>query len=459
MPMPAWRRNQIAVTVAACLVFAGFTLVLPFLPYYVEQMGVRGKAVDIWAGLLLSVAPFIAALMAPMWGRLADRYGMKIMVQRTILTMIVHWVLMGFATKLWHLLALRIFLGLFSGFAAMSVALVTYGAPKEKIGSIVGTLQSAQILAAAVGPFLGGVLYEAVGIRATCFVTALLCLSGFALVTYAYDDREIRASLGRSPQRPDSGSPADRAPGQPAPPASSIAGASIPQGGEYRSPTHAGEEPHGPPLPLLGILRLPGFMTIAVVLLLATVISRSFGLVAPLYVRHLASGSSRVGLLAGITVSIGSLAEALSAIIQGRLASRLMPRFLLFAGLSLASVAVLPMMLVDSAVPFMLLRALQGFVAGGTLTLGYTMGGAIFPQNSRATAFGLLSSAAMLGGACGPMLAGFISAGVGIRWVFAAASILYSILALVTLRGLRREVGMQAHPPSPTERPYIPVPR
>ena len=56
MPLPAWRRNQIAVTVAAVLVFAGFTLVLPFLPYYVEAVGVRGRAVNVWSGVLLSVA-------------------------------------------------------------------------------------------------------------------------------------------------------------------------------------------------------------------------------------------------------------------------------------------------------------------------------------------------------------------------------------------------------------------
>lgn len=443
MALPAWRRNQIAVTVAACLIFAGFTLVLPFLPYYVEQVGVRGKAVDVWSGILLSVAPFIAALMAPFWGRLADRYGMKIMVQRTILTMVVHWILMGFATRIEHLLALRIFLGLFSGFATMSVALVTFGAPREKIGSIVGTLQSSQILAAAAGPFVGGVLYESIGIRTTCLVTALLCLGGFLLVSIAYDDRELRAR--DEPEAPAA---------QPDRPRAS--------GGDERHTSDAkpvGSDRTGPRLSFLEILRLPGFATIAVVLLFATVISRSFGLVVPLYVRQLAVASSGLGFLAGLTVSAGSFAEALSAIIQGRLSARLMPRFLLFAGLALASVAVLPMMLVHSAIPFMVLRAIQGFVAGGTLTLGYTIGGAVFPHHSRATAYGLLSSAAMLGGACGPVLAGFVSAGFGIRWVFAASSILYAALALLVLAGLRREIGPAPPVTEPSDRPYIPVPR
>ena len=77
MPLPPWRRNQIAVTVAACLIFGGFTLVMPFLPYYVEEVGIRGKAVDVWSGVLLSVSPLLAAfdsfLFLPMTRRTFER--------------------------------------------------------------------------------------------------------------------------------------------------------------------------------------------------------------------------------------------------------------------------------------------------------------------------------------------------------------------------------------------------
>ena len=206
-------------------------------------------------------------------------------------------------------------------------------------------------------------------------------------------------------------------------------------------------------------MRLPGFAAIALVLFSATVISRSFGLIAPLYVKEIAFGSASLGVIAGLTVSGGSFAEAVSAWVQGRLCSRMLPRFLLFSGLALASVAVLPMMLARGPVSFMALRILQGLVAGGTLTLGYTIGGAIIPHASRATCFGILSSAAMLGGACGPVLAGLVSAAVGMRWVFAASCIGYSALTLLVLGGLRREIEPAPPPTEPYERPYIPVPR
>src|SRR5262245_40217706 len=77
LPREAWRRNQIAVTTAAAMIFLGFTLVTPFLPFYIESIGVRGEArIALWSGLLLSVSPLLAAILGPLWGRLADRLGM-----------------------------------------------------------------------------------------------------------------------------------------------------------------------------------------------------------------------------------------------------------------------------------------------------------------------------------------------------------------------------------------------
>ena len=143
--------TRISTAEAADHVF-GFTLVMPFLPYFVADLGVRGAEVEVWSGIALFTAPFLAALMGPVWGRMTDRYGMKIMVQRIVLAMTLHWTLMYFVSSLAHLLVLRVMLGVFSGFGTISVALVTHGVPKDRVGSVVGTLQSVQILSAAAGP-------------------------------------------------------------------------------------------------------------------------------------------------------------------------------------------------------------------------------------------------------------------------------------------------------------------
>ena len=83
MPLPQWRRNQIAVTISGSLMNFGYTLVMSFLPIYVQELGVAGTgAIALWSGLILSASPLMAALLVPVWGRIGDQYGMKLIATR-----------------------------------------------------------------------------------------------------------------------------------------------------------------------------------------------------------------------------------------------------------------------------------------------------------------------------------------------------------------------------------------
>ena len=71
-----WRQNLFAVTAASFIGFTGFTLVMPFLPLYLQQLGVTDVGeIALWSGLCLGVTPAITALMSPLWGRVGDRFG------------------------------------------------------------------------------------------------------------------------------------------------------------------------------------------------------------------------------------------------------------------------------------------------------------------------------------------------------------------------------------------------
>jgi len=64
----SWRRNQFAVTVASFMGFTGFTLVMPFLPLYIHQLGVDDVGeIALWAGLSLGVTPAVTAALSPFW--------------------------------------------------------------------------------------------------------------------------------------------------------------------------------------------------------------------------------------------------------------------------------------------------------------------------------------------------------------------------------------------------------
>ena len=128
----------------------------------------------LWAGVLIGVAPLLAGILAPVWGRLGDRHGQKRMAVRALFSYVILLALTAAVTNVGQLLALRIGVGLFGGIGPLGLAMATALAPRDQTGRSVGMIQAAQILSAAVGPLAGGFLADTVGIRVTCLLTAAL---------------------------------------------------------------------------------------------------------------------------------------------------------------------------------------------------------------------------------------------------------------------------------------------
>ena len=81
--MPQWRRNLYILTLVQLLSTAGFSLVFPFMPLYVKEVGIATQgSVEFWAGLAFSSQAFTMMLAAPVWGAFADRHGRKVMLVR-----------------------------------------------------------------------------------------------------------------------------------------------------------------------------------------------------------------------------------------------------------------------------------------------------------------------------------------------------------------------------------------
>ena len=89
-PSPPWQRNVYAVTAACFMGYTGFTLSMPFLPLYIRELGVTDVGeISIWTGVSLAITPALTALLAPAWGALGDRYGRKIMVERSLVSFVL----------------------------------------------------------------------------------------------------------------------------------------------------------------------------------------------------------------------------------------------------------------------------------------------------------------------------------------------------------------------------------
>ena len=126
--------------------------------------------------------------MAPLWGRLADRVGRKIMIERSLASFIVVMSAMAFVTAPWHVFALRAIQGLFAGYGALALTMAADAAPREQMAFAIGTVQTAQRLGPALGPVIGGMVAALVGLRQAFLVTSIFYVVALALVFVMYKE-------------------------------------------------------------------------------------------------------------------------------------------------------------------------------------------------------------------------------------------------------------------------------
>ena len=129
--MEPWQRNLYSLWVAQFIAAIGLSMIIPFLPFYLRELGVVGKeSVKIWSGLIFSAPFMVSAFLQPVWGILGDRRGRKPMVVRAMLGLALTNFLMGFARSAPQLLILRFFQGSLAGFVAPSLALMASCTPR-----------------------------------------------------------------------------------------------------------------------------------------------------------------------------------------------------------------------------------------------------------------------------------------------------------------------------------------
>ena len=75
-----WKRNLLISWIGCFFTGASFSLVMPFIPLYIEELGAPKSQIELFSGLAISVTAFAAAIIAPVWGNLADQKGRRLMM-------------------------------------------------------------------------------------------------------------------------------------------------------------------------------------------------------------------------------------------------------------------------------------------------------------------------------------------------------------------------------------------
>jgi MFS family permease len=392
-----WQRNLWVCVFGSFTTIVAMTLLLPFLPLYVEELGVSDHAAIVqWSGIAFGATFFTAALTAPLWGKLADRYGRKLMLIRASLGMAVAMSLIGMAHNIWQLVGLRLLAGLLGGYASGSTVLVAVQTPKSRTGWALGVLSSGIMAGNLVGPLIGGVLPPRIGIRATFLLAGAVIFITFLATTFLIHEEKRTRQQRR-----------DRA-------TTSRDGWSLLQ--DKR--------------PIIAMLATGALLMVA---------NMSIEPIITVYVAQLVE-PSQVTFIAGLVMSAAALGAALSASRLGKLADRVGHWNVLTVCLAIAAVLLIPQAFVTSGWQLIALRFLMGLALGGLLPCIASVIRHNAPEVVVGAMLGYSVSAQYTGQVIGPLAGGFIGGHIGMRSVFLGTCVLMALGAIgnvIVARGMK----------------------
>jgi MFS transporter, DHA1 family, multidrug resistance protein len=373
---PPWQRSLWAMVGIQFVMTMAFSMLSPIMPLFLPVLGVKApSAVALWAGILAGTTSFVAAFASPLWGRLADRRGRKLMLLRSSLAIGVFTALMGLAANVWQFFAFRALMGVFAGFSSAAIALVASQVPEDRLGFALGWLSTGQLVGSLVGPLIGGALADLTGsFRVPFYCTSATILVSLGLVWFAVDERFTAP----------------------------------PRGGGGRSMLAS----------LLAVARSPGLLPLFFVLLMAQFGVRTVQPVVTLFVKELVGPRPDLATLSGIAFSVTGLADVCASPFLGKRSDVLGYRRVLLICLLGAAVTTLPQAFAGSYWLFTAERLAVGLFVGGILPTANALIGRLVPRAERGTVYGITASAMFLGNSLGPLSGGAIAAAFGLRWVF-----------------------------------------
>jgi DHA1 family multidrug resistance protein-like MFS transporter len=383
-----WRKTLWAMVGIQFIMTMAFSVLSPIMPLLLPELGVTSPgAVDLWAGILNGVTSFVAAFASPIWGRVADRHGRKLMLLRSSLAIGLFAALMGVAANVWQFFAFRALMGVFAGFSSAAIALVASQAPEDRLGYALGWLSTGQLVGSLVGPLIGGALADLTGsYRIPFYCTSVTILLSTGLVWFTVQERFTAPPRGRG------------------------------RGSILSS--------------FIAVATAPALLALFFVLMMAQFGVRTVQPVVTLYVQELVGVRPDLATLSGIAFSLTGLGNVMAAPFLGNRSDRIGYRRVLLICLLGASVMTLPQAFTTNYWVFAAERFGVGLFIGGILPTANALVGRLVPRAERGTVYGITASAMFLGNSIGPLTGGAVAAAFGLRWVFlvTAAVLLANLL-------------------------------
>lgn len=396
--MELWRKNLYILWGTQFLAMVGMNLVVPFLPFFIRELGVSDpQDLAHWSGLVFS-GPFILSFFStPFWGTMGDKYGRKIMVVRAIFGLALSQFLIGFSQDVVQLFLFRVVQGAISGFIAAALALVSTNTPRNRIGYALGFLQSSTAGGMLLGPFIGGVLADLIGYREIFFITAALCTISGIVVAWQVHETE-QPALGGKP---------------------------------YSVLDNAKLMLSDRRLRVVGLVFVVGQIS---VLMIEPIFA--------LFVESFQTTTRYLSTLTGGIFSIAGLFMIIASPWWGRRNDRTGYRKNLSIALAVVGIMYAGHMVVRDLLQLSVLRAFLGFARGGVLPALYALTSTYSPPERRAGMMAIASSLTILGNMLGPTIGGFVAGRYGIMTSFVANSLMLLVTSVIVWKYLGETPGI-----------------
>ncbi len=386
--MKHWRRNLYVISATEFLTILGFTAIYPFMPYFIQELGIADlEELAVWAALVISAPALAMAVFAPIWGVVADRHGRKLMLERAIFAAAVCLGLMGLTRSVQQLFVIRVIQGCLTGSVGAATTLVATTTPREKTGYGLGLIQMAIFAGASFGPLAGGVIADSVGYRPVFWFTSLVqFLAGLGVVFFVSEDFQ-----------PD----------------------------EIRSEQAKGQIW----AEMKEILRSPQLLAVIVVSMAVRLADGSVKPMLPIFIQMLVPEERRIASIAGSISAVSAVMSGVAAVVAGRQGDSVGYRKILLFSTICACVLLIPQALVQEVWQLFVLRALVGACIGATFPVVSAVIAVGVARERQGAAHGLNNSAGAIGRSLGPILGAAVATTFGFRAVFIAGAVLFGLVS------------------------------
>lgn len=382
-------RNVWIITASMTVLAICYTMIIPFLPIYLLELGVPKDDVALWSGLVFGITFLIAGIMAPIWGKIADNKGKKRMALRAGFAIAVSYVLIGMVSNEYELLLGRAFVGFANGFYPAAMTMVSLSVDEKQVGRALGIFQTGLILGNVVGPFLGGAIESIVGMRPVFYVSGAAVLIATLAVLFFVKEPKLHTDEsneeGKSKQSTKSTS--------------------------LREDFKAVQQQ---PV-LVRLLWIFFFMQCAIMMLQP---------ILALYVGDMQGTMEGAAIISGTILSIGGLAGSLTTNIWVRIGER-RGYFKTISYCMLGSGVVL--LLQSLPVGIWWFGVLQVLIGSCIVGINPSLSAAVTLNTDpsfRGRMFGMTTTAQQFGSMVGPVFASIVSTYVGISYVFSITGLL-----------------------------------